>query len=117
MLPGIIFSGSIFQLTGVLGLIANVMSARWGLAALGGTLHLQYFTFCSPLPRVPQSIGIPSGQCPAGSVESPPDPSTAGFYPADMQHLLLTWLALFLLILLPFLLTLYFQKRKDARPT
>jgi hypothetical protein len=61
------------------------------------------------------SSRIPSGSCPVGFVESPPDPSTAGFYPVDSQHLLLTWLALLILILLPLILTIYFQKRKDGR--
>jgi hypothetical protein len=114
MLPEIIFSGAVFRLTGVLGAIANIMSARWGLAGLGGTLHLQYYTFCSPLPPVPQAVGIPSGSCPVGFVESPPDPSTAGFYPADTQHLLINWLVLLILIIVPIGLTIYFQKRKDA---
>ncbi|HEU5367004.1 MAG TPA: FHA domain-containing protein, partial [Ktedonobacterales bacterium] len=86
MLPEIIFSGTMFQLSGVLGTIADIMAARWGLSALGGTLHLKYFTFCAPLPHVPQSIGIPSTDCPVGTIEGSPAPDVAnGFYPGDSQ--------------------------------
>jgi ABC-type multidrug transport system ATPase subunit/pSer/pThr/pTyr-binding forkhead associated (FHA) protein len=117
MLPEIIFSGTMFQLSGVLGDVADIMAARWGLAALGGTYHLLYFTFCAPLPQVPQSVGIPSGDCPTGFIEGRPDPKTVGgFYPATSDHLLFAWLVLVILILVPLFLTMYFQKRKDARP-
>ncbi len=118
MLPEIIFSGTMFQLNGALGTFADIIAARWGLAAMGGTYHLKYFTFCAPLPHVPQSTGIPSGDCPVGFIEGRPDPATIGsFYPSNSDRLLLDWLVLVLLIIVPLLLTIYFQKRKDAHPT
>ncbi|HEU5370104.1 MAG TPA: hypothetical protein VFU69_16655, partial [Ktedonobacterales bacterium] len=56
------------------------------------------------------------GDCPIGSTEGIPDQATFGqFYPTDSTHLLLAWLALVILILIPLALTIYFQKRKDAR--
>ena len=116
MLPEIIFSGTMFQLNGALGTFADIIAARWGLAAMGGTYHLKYFTFCAPLPRVPQSTGIPSGDCPVGFIEGRPDPATIGsFYPSNSDRLLLDWLILAVLIIVPLLLTIYFQKRKDGR--
>ncbi len=118
MLPEIIFSGTMFQLTGALGTAADIIAARWGLAAMGGTYHLKYFTFCAPLPRVPQAQGIPSGDCPVGFIEGRPDPATIGsFYAGNSDRLLFDWLILLVLIVVPLLLTLYFQKRKDAHPT
>jgi ABC-type multidrug transport system ATPase subunit len=115
MLPEIIFSGTMFQLSGVLGAVADIMATRWGLAALGGALHLHYFTFCAPLPPGVSPVGIPHGDCPIGATEGLPDQATFGqFYPTNSQHLLLAWLALVLLILIPLALTIYFQKRKDT---
>jgi ABC transport system ATP-binding/permease protein len=114
MLPEIIFSGSLFQLSGVLGGIANLMATRWGFAALGGALHLRYFTFCAPLPPGVSPVGIPHGDCPIGATEGIPDQATFGeFYPTDTKHLLVAWLAQVILILITFALTIYFQKRKD----
>jgi ABC-type multidrug transport system ATPase subunit/pSer/pThr/pTyr-binding forkhead associated (FHA) protein len=118
MLPEIIFSGTMFQLGGILGTIADIMATRWGLAALGGTFHLKYFTYCAPLPPGVSPIGIAHGDCPIGFTEGIPDQATfGGFYPVDGEHLLLAWLALVILIFIPFALTIYFQKRKDAHPS
>ena len=115
MLPEIIFSGAMFQLNGVLGTIAEIMATRWGLAALGGTLHLHYFTFCAPLPPGVSPVGIPHGDCPIGFTEGLPDQATFGsFYPQHSGQLLQTWLALVALILITLALTIYFQRRKDA---
>ncbi len=115
MLPEIIFSGAMFQLNGALGTIADVFATKWGLATLGGSYHLKYFTFCAPLPRVPQAAGIPSGDCPIGFIEGKPDPKTIGsFYSGSPEHLLLAWLVLLILIIVPLALTIFFQKRKDA---
>ena len=113
ILPEIIFSGTMFQLTGALKTVSSIFAARWGLAALGGAFHLHYFTFCAPLPPVPQARGIPSGDCPQGFIQGFGPP---GFYTATSGDLLVAWLALLLLIIIPLILTFYFQKRKDARP-
>jgi ABC-type multidrug transport system ATPase subunit/pSer/pThr/pTyr-binding forkhead associated (FHA) protein len=115
MLPEIIFSGAMFQLSGILGTVADIMATRWGFAALGGALHLRYFTFCAPLPPRVSPIGIPHGDCPIGATEGIPDQAMFGaFYPRDSQHLLLAWLVIVIHIVITLGLVIYFQKRKDA---
>ncbi len=117
LVPQIIFSGNIFALSGAKEVISYIVSARWGLVALGSTNQLHHFSTCIKQPLLPpgSSPTAPAGDCPAGYILSTPTASGDTFYGHDVHHLLLAWGALLALSLVFLILTLLFQKRKDVR--
>jgi ABC-type multidrug transport system ATPase subunit/pSer/pThr/pTyr-binding forkhead associated (FHA) protein len=112
LIPQIIFAGNTFKLTSSTEWISYIIVTRWGLVALGSTVHLHSnacppdFTDppCGTDPRTGQTISAIN-----------PTQTPDNFYGHDPQHLLGAWLALLILIAVFLVITIYFQKRKDAR--
>ncbi len=116
LVPQIIFSGDIFPLSGATQVISYIVSARWGLVALGSTNQLHHFSTCFPQPQPPGSPPLaPVPGCPPGYIQANPNAASDTFYVHSVQHLMLAWGALLLLTLAFLILTLYFQKRKDVK--
>ncbi len=113
LIPQIIFAGSTFKLSGVTDIISYFIVTRWGLEALGDTVHL-HSTSCAG-PGGLQDV-LSDGSCPAGTQQVNPTITTpTGFYGHDLGHLLFAWIVLLVLSAAFLGLTLYFQKRKDVR--
>jgi ABC-type multidrug transport system ATPase subunit/pSer/pThr/pTyr-binding forkhead associated (FHA) protein len=115
LIPQIIFAGSTFKLSGVTEIISYFIVTRWGLEALGDTVHLHSQTCISQAGQVTDVNS--GGGCPDGFVSGPNPTQTtpANFYGHDLTHLLFAWIILIVLICAFLALTLYFQKRKDVR--
>lgn len=115
LIPQIIFAGSTFKLDGVTNIISYFIVTRWGLEALGDTVHLHSTSCFNPVTHQLQDV-LSDGSCPAGTVSQNPTVTTpTGFYGHDFGHLLAAWIVLVILIVAFLGLTLYFQKRKDVR--
>jgi hypothetical protein len=115
LIPQIIFAGSTFKLSGVTEWISYFIVTRWGLQALGDTVHLHSQT-CINQARQIQDV-LSDGSCPAGTIQggNPTLTTPSSFYGHDLGHLLPAWFALLVLSGVFLALTLYFQKRKDVR--
>jgi ABC-type multidrug transport system ATPase subunit/pSer/pThr/pTyr-binding forkhead associated (FHA) protein len=112
LIPQIIFAGSTFKLSGATEFISYFIVTRWGLQALGDTVHL-HSQAC-----LPNFTDPPCGTAPNGQVIQPINPTQttpSNFYGHDAGHLLFAWLMLVLLTGVFLFLTIYFQKRKDVR--
>ncbi len=104
LVPQVIFSGIIFQLTSApLQIIGSLFPIRWAMAAMGSSvgLHSQFV-----LPDGSTSGEDFSFQ---GTLYSTHSQTTA------IEHLLLCWTALALMIVILGGLTAYFLKRTDVR--
>ncbi|HLW00819.1 MAG TPA: FHA domain-containing protein [Ktedonobacterales bacterium] len=114
LIPQIIFAGSTFKLDGVTEIISYFIVTRWGLEALGDTVHL-HSQICVGQGG-PQDV-LSDGSCPAGTIKggNPTLTTPSSFYGHDITHLLFAWIVLLVLSGAFLALTLYFQKRKDVR--
>ncbi|HEY7348996.1 MAG TPA: FHA domain-containing protein [Ktedonobacterales bacterium] len=113
LIPQIIFAGSTFKLSGATEIISYFIVTRWGLEALGDTVHLHSQLCVSPRGQQDVSSG---GGCPVGFAKTNPTLTTPdNFYGHDLSHLLFAWLMLILLTVAFLALTIYFQRRKDVR--
>ncbi len=113
LIPQIIFAGSTFKLSGATEIISYVIVTRWGLEALGDTIHL-HSRAC--IDRTGTISDVPSGGCPVGTQQINPTQTTPdNFYGHDLNHLLFAWVMLALLTVIFLVITIYFQKRKDVR--
>jgi ABC-type multidrug transport system ATPase subunit/pSer/pThr/pTyr-binding forkhead associated (FHA) protein len=113
LIPQIIFAGNTFKLTSATEWISYIIVTRWGLVALGSTVHLHS--------NVCQAPDFPDPPCPTNPVTGKvaatinPTQTPDGFYGHDVGHLLGAWVALLILTAVFLAITLYFQKRKDVR--
>ncbi len=102
IIPQVIFSGIIFKLkTPTLQAVGGLFAARWAMAGLGSSLGLHG-----------DKLGVDSFSF-QGTHFVSLDPATA--LPGAIEHLLLIWGALVVIILVLMIAIAYFLKRKDVR--
>ncbi len=99
LLPQIIFSGVLFEMTGIASKFSWVMLSRWSVAAYGALVNVNKM--------VPEATKLPDGS-------TVPLPfSGSDVYNLNWENLGLSWGILCLHSLIYLVLTICFQKRKD----
>ena len=99
LLPQIIFSGVLFEMTGVASKFSWVMLSRWSVAAYGALVNVNEM--------VPEATQLPDGS-------TVPLPfSGSDVYNLNWENLGLSWAVLCLHSLIYLGLTIWFQKQKD----
>ncbi|MEB3341497.1 FHA domain-containing protein [Okeania sp.] len=99
LLPQIIFSGVLFEMTGIASKFSWLMLSRWSVAAYGALVNVNKM--------VPESTKLPDGSI----VQLPFEPSDV--YNLNWGNLGLSWGFLCLHSLIYLGITIWFQKRKD----
>lgn len=111
LIPQVIFSGVIFTLASApMQVVGGLFAARWAMAAMGSTVGL-HSQFLIPTGAPGLSDNSASGESFSfqGIIYSTVDKTHA------VEHLLLCWAFLLLMIVVFGLGTAYFLKRKDVR--
>ncbi|MEL6779773.1 MAG: ATP-binding cassette domain-containing protein [Cyanobacteria bacterium J06597_16] len=99
MIPQIIFSGVLFELSGISQQLSWLMISRWSVGAYGSLVDINAM--------VPEPVTLPDGNMLEQVF------STTATYDATWGNLALSWGVLCLHILLYLSATLWLQKRKD----
>ncbi|MEO0518431.1 MAG: ABC transporter permease, partial [Cyanobacteria bacterium P01_A01_bin.116] len=99
MIPQIIFSGVLFELSGISQQLSWLMISRWSVGAYGSLVDINAM--------VPEPVTLPDGNVLEQVF------STTATYDATWGNLALSWGVLCLHILLYLSATLWLQKRKD----
>lgn len=99
LLPQIIFSGVLFEMTGIASKFSWLMLSRWSVAAYGALVNVNEM--------VPEATKLPDGST------IPLPFSGSDVYNLDWENLGISWGALCLHSLIYLGFTIWFQKRKD----
>jgi ABC transport system ATP-binding/permease protein len=118
LIPQIILSGAIFNLSGPTKVLSYVTITKWSLDSLGTTADLNRI-FLNSLSQNDE-IGFIAGNCPYSGIfdghdyaDNPCSPNDDGTFGQRAVHLFTRWIILILMTSLFLYLTCFMQKRKD----